>query len=80
MKSKRVVYAWALDAPSIQLPKDVGLRVGGDTKIQYIVLQLHFKRAFDEGETDSSGVTLTMTRRRSATIIVTIVLWHQHVI
>ena len=44
--SKRIVYAWALDAPQKSLPEGVGLRVGGDTDIQYVVLQLHYKRQF----------------------------------
>ena len=43
---KRIVYAWALDAPSKKLPDGVGLRVGGDTDIQYLVLQLHYKQKF----------------------------------
>lgn len=44
--AKRIVYAWALDAPSKKLPEGVGLRVGGDTDIQYMVLQLHYKTTF----------------------------------
>lgn len=43
---KRIVYAWALNAPSKALPDGVGLRVGGDTDIQYMVLQLHYKEKF----------------------------------
>lgn len=45
----RIVYAWALDAPRKVLPEGVGLRVGGDTEIQYIVLQLHYKNKFHGG-------------------------------
>jgi len=41
---KKIVYAWALDAPEKELPEGVGLRVGGDTDIQYLVLQLHYKQ------------------------------------
>lgn len=44
--AKRIVYAWALNAPKKQLPEGVGLRVGGDTDIQYMVLQLHYKEVF----------------------------------
>lgn len=43
---KKIVYAWALDAPSKKLPPGVGLRVGGDTDIQHLVLQLHYKDKF----------------------------------
>jgi len=43
---KRLIYAWALDAPAKTLPPGVGLRVGGDTDIQYLILQLHYKMVF----------------------------------
>ena len=43
---KKIVYAWANDAPSKKMPEGVGLRVGGDTDIQYMVLQLHYKKKF----------------------------------
>ncbi|KAK6179542.1 hypothetical protein SNE40_011873 [Patella caerulea] len=61
---KQVVFAWALDAPSFQFPKGVGLRVGGTTGINYIVIQLHYKEKFSPGRSDNSGVTLQMTRTR----------------
>ena len=43
---KKIVYAWANDAPSKKMPEGVGLRVGGDTEIQNMVLQLHYKNKF----------------------------------
>eukprot|EP00105_Crassostrea_gigas_P021967 XP_011441308.1 PREDICTED: peptidylglycine alpha-hydroxylating monooxygenase-like [Crassostrea gigas] len=39
----QIVYAWAMDAPSLTLPKDVGFKVGGDSDIKYLVLQVHYK-------------------------------------
>ncbi|XP_013388054.2 peptidylglycine alpha-hydroxylating monooxygenase-like [Lingula anatina] len=59
---REIVYAWALDAPAKRLPKDVGFRIGGNTSIQYIVLQMHYKDRFQAGQTDNSGVTLHMTK------------------
>lgn len=38
-----IVYAWAMDAPELRLPEGVGFKVGGDTDIQWLVLQVHYK-------------------------------------
>ena len=38
----QIIYAWAHDAPALQLPKDVGFHVGGSSRIKYIVLQVHY--------------------------------------
>jgi peptidylglycine monooxygenase len=37
-----IIYAWARDAPALTLPEGVGFKVGGDTKVQYVVLQVHY--------------------------------------
>lgn len=38
-----IIYAWAMDAPELRLPKDVGFKVGDETAINWIVLQVHYK-------------------------------------
>uniref|UniRef100_A0AAR2KM75 Peptidylglycine alpha-amidating monooxygenase n=1 Tax=Pygocentrus nattereri TaxID=42514 RepID=A0AAR2KM75_PYGNA len=38
----KIMYAWARNAPPTKLPKDVGFKVGGDTRITYFVLQIHY--------------------------------------
>jgi len=38
-----IVYAWAMDAPELRLPAGVGFKVGDDTDIQWLVLQVHYK-------------------------------------
>ncbi|KAL5004011.1 hypothetical protein ScPMuIL_017467 [Solemya velum] len=58
---REIVYAWALDADSKELPEGVGFRVGGTTRNKYLVVQLHYANKFEEGKTDDSGVTLHMT-------------------
>jgi peptidylglycine monooxygenase len=36
-----IIYAWAQNAPKLQLPKDVAFRVGGpDSGIDWLVLQV----------------------------------------
>ncbi|CAG5119523.1 unnamed protein product [Candidula unifasciata] len=62
--TKHIVFAWALDAPEKALPEGVGLRVSGDTGINYLVVQLHYAKAFPPGVTDNSGYTLEMTNSR----------------
>lgn len=62
----QIVYAWAMDAPSLSLPKDVAFKVGGNTKIKYLVLQVHYKdvtsfKPPNNGH-DSSGITLVTTK------------------
>jgi peptidylglycine monooxygenase len=39
----KIIYAWAMDAPELHLPPGVGFKVGGDTDIKWLVLQVHYK-------------------------------------
>ncbi|KAF4526790.1 hypothetical protein B566_EDAN015586 [Ephemera danica] len=61
----QIIYAWALDAPRLSLPDDVGFRVGGDSPIQYIVLQVHYHLMDSSkiGQPDTSGIFLHYTER-----------------
>lgn len=60
-----IVYAWAMDAPELRLPDGVGFKVGGDTDIQWLVLQVHYKDVSSflppNNEKDTSGVVMTVT-------------------
>ena len=44
----------------------VGFAVGGDTGINYFVLQIHYGHVdpFKKGGTDNSGLTLRLTENR----------------
>lgn len=61
----KIIYAWAMDAPSLKLPPDVAFKVGGDTGINYLSMQIHYKNVSTfkppQSKTDSSGVTLITT-------------------
>ena len=61
----QILYAWARDAPDLILPEDVGFKVGLDTHIKYLVLQVHYAHIdhFKDGHTDDSGIILHYTRR-----------------
>lgn len=55
-----IVYAWALDAPKLTLPKDVAFKLGGDSGKNYLVIQVHYANVdkFNQGATDNSGIIL----------------------
>ncbi|XP_035667585.1 peptidylglycine alpha-hydroxylating monooxygenase-like [Branchiostoma floridae] len=59
----QILYAWAMDAPELKLPKDVGFKIGGNTDVKYLVLQVHYNDVtkFKGGATDESGVGLRVT-------------------
>ncbi|KAF7389065.1 hypothetical protein HZH66_010202 [Vespula vulgaris] len=59
-EGSQILYAWARDAPRLNLPEGVGFKVGGDSPIKYIVLQVHYAHIdrFKDGSTDDSGVFL----------------------
>lgn len=58
-----IIYAWARDAPMLKLPDDVAFKVGKDTDILYLVLQVHYNHVehFKDGAVDNSGVILHYT-------------------
>ncbi|KAM7285306.1 peptidylglycine alpha-hydroxylating monooxygenase [Ixodes scapularis] len=59
----RIVYGWARDAPRLQLPEGVGMKIGGDSGIEFLVIQAHYgdTTSFLDGETsDSSGIVLSV--------------------
>lgn len=57
----QIIYAWARDAPQLNLPEGVGFKVGKDSPIKYLVLQVHYMHGFNEGTTDDSGVIIHYT-------------------
>ncbi|XP_012944541.1 probable peptidylglycine alpha-hydroxylating monooxygenase 1 [Aplysia californica] len=65
-EGSNILYAWAMDAPRLTLPPDVGFDVGQDTDIKYLVVQVHYKNvtkflAPQNGE-DNSGLSLETTK------------------
>jgi len=63
-KGAQVIYAWAMDAPALQLPEGVGFRVGGNTNIKYLVLQVHYASTDNiDPSGDDSGVFLQYTEQ-----------------
>jgi peptidylglycine monooxygenase len=66
-----IIYAWARNAPKLDLPKGVGFRVGGGTRNRYLVLQVHYMHAMNQP--DFSGVQLSSTTveqpRTAATLL-----------
>ncbi|XP_054468876.1 peptidyl-glycine alpha-amidating monooxygenase isoform X2 [Anoplopoma fimbria] len=60
-----IMYAWARNAPATRLPKDVGFKVGRNSGMSHLVLQIHYGdvSAFRDHHRDCSGVTLRMTSK-----------------
>ncbi|KAM7285311.1 peptidylglycine alpha-hydroxylating monooxygenase-like [Ixodes scapularis] len=59
----QVVYGWARNAPPLQLPEGVGLKFGGNSGVNFLVIQVHYAdtTSFQDGITrDSSGVVLSV--------------------
>ncbi|ALC42642.1 Phm [Drosophila busckii] len=61
----QILYAWARDAPKLDLPPGVGFKVGKDSPTKYLVLQVHYAHVdkFKSGGTDDSGIFLHYTER-----------------
>ncbi|XP_013780664.1 peptidyl-glycine alpha-amidating monooxygenase-like [Limulus polyphemus] len=57
-----ILYAWAKNAPTVILPSGVGFRVGADTTVKYLVLQMHYAHLLPSGIKDSSGIILHLTK------------------
>jgi len=63
-KGSQIIYAWAMDAKSLELPKGVGFRVGRDSNVKYLVLQVHYASVDHiPQEGDDSGVFLQYTEQ-----------------
>jgi len=41
------MYAWARDAPTLRLQNGIGFKVGSDSQINFLVLQIHYHRMFE---------------------------------
>lgn len=51
-----------MDADKLVLPANVGYKIGGDTGINFLVLQVHYANVdkFVNGDTDNSGLILSV--------------------
>jgi len=56
---QKIMYAWARDAPPLNLPDEVAFTVGGDSGINTLVLQVHF--AVARQDPDYAGVKMTVS-------------------
>lgn len=60
---QEIIYAWARNAPQLNLPTGVGFKVGGpDSGVRFLVLQVHYASvASIPASGDESGVVLRYT-------------------
>jgi len=62
-KGSTIIYGWGMDAPDFELPDGVGFKVGKESKIKYLVLQVHYAHLdMIPEDGDSSGIFLHYTR------------------
>ncbi|VDN05819.1 unnamed protein product [Thelazia callipaeda] len=68
-----IIYAWGRDAPELYLPEGVGFKVGGNTNIQYLVLQVHYmnKLKFDYSGVSIESTVEPLPKRASTLLMVT---------
>ncbi|XP_059168734.1 peptidyl-glycine alpha-amidating monooxygenase B-like isoform X2 [Physella acuta] len=60
-----ILFAWAKNAPPTVLPKDVGFRIGSNTSIKTLVLQVHYAKQFEESDpADHSGMKIYITQTK----------------
>lgn len=56
----QILFSWAQEADGYMLPNDIGFKVGKGTKVQYIVLQVHYERMLAGG--GESGMKIHFTQ------------------
>jgi len=63
--TNRRLYTWALDAPGIKYEPNVGLRLSGNTKLNYIVMNVHYNDKVPVGYVDNqTAYLLKMTKQK----------------
>lgn len=55
-----LMYAWALQAPGLDLPEGIGQVVGGMTTLKHFVLQAHYTNAHVDGLPGDVGLSLLL--------------------
>lgn len=70
MEQSKLIYILVLpDTPSLLLPPEVGIKVGGDSGLNYLVMQIHYKphehSGMSHSHTDSSGAIVHMVSGRN---------------
>ncbi|XP_068214984.1 peptidyl-glycine alpha-amidating monooxygenase B-like isoform X3 [Palaemon carinicauda] len=60
----KIMYAWAKNAPATHLPKNVGFRIGGNSGIRYLTLQIHYAQPLPDRVKDHSGLQMEVTTQQ----------------
>ena len=63
------IYLWGMGGERTMLPPDVGFKVGANSRIKYLVLQVHYINIETiEKEGDASGIYMYYTEKPQAKI------------
>ena len=69
--STKIIYTWALDAQGIKFERGVGLKVSGDTNLNYFVIESHYNFKLPLGYSDrQTAYVLKMTRQQLVNIYI----------
>ncbi|KAJ8304293.1 hypothetical protein KUTeg_017876 [Tegillarca granosa] len=64
-QQEQILFAWAKNAPPLKLPPNVGFHVGKNSKVKYIVVQIHYVKPLpDPRVPDESGIKITLTKQK----------------
>ncbi|OQV14470.1 Peptidyl-glycine alpha-amidating monooxygenase [Hypsibius exemplaris] len=58
--ASKFLYAWAKDAPALELPADVGFHIGTQTAVKGIFIQVHYSTLV---QNDNSGISLILSSK-----------------
>lgn len=58
-----IIYSTVPNAKLYQLPKNVGFKIGKDTEVQFLVLQIHYCKKFKKSESDTAGLNILYTKK-----------------
>ena len=65
---KSIIYAWALNADPLVLPKNAAIRVGGHSKLNSIKIECHYKDQFD-GVDNLTGIEVEFTEMAPKSLV-----------
>jgi hypothetical protein len=74
----RIIYAWAKNAAPTVLPKDVGFRIGPESGIKNLILQVHYAHPLPEGTKDTSGFKIHVTSEEPKYLAGILLLYRSH--
>lgn len=62
MEDRTLVYSWVKNTPPSRLPPSTGFKIGNNSVVKYLFLEVHYHGPFEPGHPgDFSGVDIHLT-------------------